>query len=307
MIHIACNIDNNYIMQCCTTLESVMYNNKAEQITFHIIAFQLSDEAKNMITNEIKKYNQTVLFYQYTPKSTLPTFANAHISLAAYLRLFVADILPMNIHKVIYLDCDIIVNGAISDLWDINISEYALAAVEDMWSGKPFNYERLNYSFEFTYFNSGVLLINLDVWRSSHIGQASIEYATKHAEALIFNDQDILNALLHDKKLLIPFRWNVQDGFLRRKRRIRPQAIPSLLAELRHPIIIHYTGHRKPWLYHCQNPYKELYFKYQDMTAWRGIRPKIPASWRIKSVIDKTLYRLHLKCQKYDYNNCVSL
>lgn len=34
MIHIACNIDNNYIMQCCTTLESIMYNNKNEQITF---------------------------------------------------------------------------------------------------------------------------------------------------------------------------------------------------------------------------------------------------------------------------------
>lgn len=62
MIHIACNIDNNYIMQCCTTLESIMYNNKNEQITFHIIAFQLSDEAKNMITNEVKKYHQTVFF-----------------------------------------------------------------------------------------------------------------------------------------------------------------------------------------------------------------------------------------------------
>ena len=307
MIHIACNIDNNYIMQCCTTLESVMYNNKAEQITFHIIAFQLSDEAKNMITNEVKKYHQTVFFYQYTPNATLPAFASSRFSLAAYLRLFVADILPMNIHKVIYLDCDLIVNGAISDLWDINISEYALAAVEDMWSGKPCNYERLNYSSEFTYFNSGVLLINLDVWRSSHIGQASIEYATKHAEALIFNDQDILNALLHDQKLLIPFRWTVQDGFLRRKRRIRPQAIPTLLAELRHPIIIHYTGHRKPWLYLCLNPYKELFFKYQDMTTWKGIRPKIPTSWKIKSIIDKTLYLLHLKCQKYDYNNCVSL
>lgn len=49
-------------MQCCTTLESIMYNNKNEQITFHIIAFQLSDEAKNMITNEVKKYHQTVFF-----------------------------------------------------------------------------------------------------------------------------------------------------------------------------------------------------------------------------------------------------
>lgn len=46
MIHIACNIDDNYIMQCCTTLVSVMYNNRNEQITFHIIAEKLSNEAK---------------------------------------------------------------------------------------------------------------------------------------------------------------------------------------------------------------------------------------------------------------------
>lgn len=157
-----------------------------------------------MITNEVKKYHQTVFFYQYTPSATLPTFTSAHISLAAYLRLFVADIIPENIHKIIYLDCDIIVNGEIRGLWDINIAEYAVAAVEDMWSGKPCYYERLNYSSKFTYFNSGVLLINLDVWRSSHIGQVSMEYAIKHASSLIFNDQDILNALLHDKKLLIP-------------------------------------------------------------------------------------------------------
>ena len=115
------------------------------------------------------------------------------------------------------------------------------------------------------------LLINLAVWRSSHIGQVSMEYAIKHADSLIFNDQDILNALLHDKKLLIPFRWNVQDGFLRRKRRIRPQAIPALLEDLKHPVIIHYTGHRKPWLYLCQSPYQGLYFKYQDMTDWKGM------------------------------------
>lgn len=307
MIHIACNIDSNYVMQCCTTLVSVMYNNKDEEISFHIIASQLSNEAKNIIINEVRKYNQNVFFYQYVPNITLPTFGSSHISLAAYLRLFVADIVPENIHKIIYLDCDIIVNGSIKKLWNTNITEYAVAAIEDMWSGKPCYYSRLNYSSKYTYFNSGVLLINLDIWRSKHIRQNCIEYALKHADALIFNDQDVLNALLHDKKLLIPFRWNIQDGFLRKKRRLRAQSIPELLTELKHPIIIHYTGHRKPWLYFCQHPYQDLYFKYLDMTRWKGIRPTIPLSWKIKVATDKILYALHLKAEKYDYKNCIRL
>ena len=65
MIHIACNIDDNYIMQCCTTLVSVMYNNRNEQITFHMIAEKLSNKAKSMLTEEEGKYNQQIHFYAY--------------------------------------------------------------------------------------------------------------------------------------------------------------------------------------------------------------------------------------------------
>ena len=304
MIHIACNIDDNYIMQCCTTLVSVMHNNRDEQITFHVIAESLSDKGKEQITAEVEKYNQQVVFYSHSLNKNLPAFESAHISSAAYLRLYVAEILPQDIHKVLYIDCDLIVNGSIKDLWDIDVSSCAVGAVEDMWSGKDCYYERLEYAKDFTYFNSGVLLINMDYWRQAHISDVAMDYARQYADRLIFNDQDILNALLHDKKKLIPFRWNVQDGFLRRKRRIQSHSIPSLLEELKHPIIIHYTGHRKPWLYICLSPYKNLFFKYLDMTAWKGYRPQVPLTWKWKTWVDAILYTTHLKAKKYDYKNC---
>lgn len=309
MIHIACNIDSNYVMQCCTTLVSVMYNNQDEQISFHIISNNMSQENKNAIRGEIKKFSQSVFFYDILSKdlSSYSIYGNSHISMATYYRLLVADILPKNIHKLIYLDCDLVVNGSIKEFWNIDVSRYAVAAVEDMWSGKLDNYTRLSYSQEFTYFNAGVLLINVDYWKQLDISHISMEYAQQHPDSLIFNDQDVLNALLHDKKLLIPFRWNIQDGFLRKKKRIRPQALPVLMEELKHPVIIHYTGHRKPWLYLCQHPYQSLFFKYLDMTRWKGIRPTIPLSWKIKVATDKILYALHLKAEKYDYKNCIRL
>ena len=307
MIHIACNIDDNYIMQCCTTLVSVMYNNRNEQITFHIIAEFLSNEAKSMLTEEVEKYNQQIHFYAYNLNMNLSSFKSAHISLAAYLRLFVADILPVEIHKILYLDCDLIINDSIKDLWKTDVTSYAVAAVEDMWSGKANNYTRLEYPQEDTYFNSGVLIINLDYWRNAHLSKASLEFAEKYAEKLIFNDQDILNGLLHDRKLLIPFRWNIQDGFLRKRRHLRQQAIPKLIEELKHPVIIHFTGHRKPWLHICQSPYQKLFFKYLDMTRWKGIRPQTPWSWKLKTLIDSILYAMHLKVQKYDYKNIQAL
>lgn len=309
MIHIACNIDENYIMQCCTTLASVMYNNKEEQISFHILANDISQKSKKIISDEVEKFSQDVFFYDILDKDieSYSIYGNGHISMATYYRLLVADMLPTNIHKLIYIDCDLVVNGSIKELWDIDVSCYAIAAVEDMWSGKSDNYVRLSYPQEDTYFNAGVLLINLDYWRQHQIGQVSMEYAKKHEDSLVHNDQDILNALLHDKKLLIPFRWNIQDGFLRNKRRIRKQALPRLLKELEHPVIIHYTGHRKPWLYYCLHPYQKLFFKYLDMTRWKGERPDIPLSWKLKVATDKILYSLHLKAKKYDYKHCINI
>mgnify|MGYP000308479184 CR=1 FL=1 len=115
-----------------------------------------------------------------------------------------------------------------------------------MWSGREEIYTRLHYPSSDSYFNSGVLLVNLDYWREEGLMSKALDYISKNGSKLVFYDQDVLNALLHDCKLFLPFRYNVQDGFLRRKRRIRPESIAALDQELLHPVIIHYTGGKKP-------------------------------------------------------------
>jgi lipopolysaccharide biosynthesis glycosyltransferase len=49
MIHIACNIDSNYVRHCAVTLVSLFENNRKEQITAHIIARDLSDAEKKIL------------------------------------------------------------------------------------------------------------------------------------------------------------------------------------------------------------------------------------------------------------------
>lgn len=302
MIHIACNIDDNYVMQCCTMLVSVMHNNQNEDICFHVISHALSKTAQQQICKHVASYGQQVVFYDIndTLMKGMSVDSSSHISIATYYRLFIAKVLPTSIHKLLYLDCDLVVDGNISTLWDIDITQYAVAAVEDMWSGKAENYERLNYSPQHTYFNAGVLVINLDKWREMDFAEKSIGYVASNQEKLVFYDQDVLNALLHDQKKLLPFRWNVQDGLLRRHRRIRPEMIAQVKEEIKHPVIIHYTGHRKPWMHICLNPFRDLFFKYVDMTDWKGFRPQIPFSWKCKTAVDKLLYTLYLKPKKYD-------
>ena len=155
------------------------------------------------------------------------------------------------------------------------------------------------------YFNSGVLLVNLDYWREEGLMSKALDYISKNGSKLVFYDQDVLNALLHDCKLFLPFRYNVQDGFLRRKRRIRPESIAALDQELLHPVIIHYTGGKKPWQYKSQHPYKGLYFHYLDLTPWKGERPVVPFSYKLKRVFDQLLYFMRLARPKY--RKCIEL
>lgn len=301
IINIALNIDSKYVVPCCTMLCSIFENNRNKKFCIHIISEGLNDCVISDIEELVEsKYNQKLFFYTIDPESlnNFPQYINSHISQAANCRLFIADILPSEVTKVLYLDCDLIVDSSLESLWETDISDNPIAVVEDMWSGKDDNYVRLNYNKRYGYFNSGVMLINLAWWREKCISKKCIEYMREH-DNLKFVDQDILNGLLHDSRKLLPLRWNVQDGFLRRKSKIRKSNIESLKSEIKHPSIIHFTGSRKPWDYDCLNPYRERYFHYLDMTKWKGTRPIMPIKFKTKLLLDHVLYFFYLKLHKY--------
>ncbi len=304
-IHIAFNIDDNYLKHCCVTLTSLFENNKEENIHVYILYMSLSEDSKHIIRHLIEaKYAQSVSFCELAHGiiDKFPLINNGHISASTYIRLFQAEILPKALNKVIYLDCDLIVEGKIIELWNTNVDNVALACVEDMWSGRMSNYERLQYSPEDAYFNAGVLLVNLEYWRQVNTGNLSIECIQRYGN-LRFFDQDILNILFHDNKKWLSLRWNIQDGFLKRKPQVRQEILEDVKTERFKKGIIHYTGGKKPWNYRCCSPFRNRYFHYLDMTQWAGERPAIPLKYKIKTLLNTILTKLRLKSAKHCYVN----
>lgn len=300
-IHICCNIDINYIQYCIVMLTSLCENNKNNHFIVHIISAPLSPKAENELKQIEQKYsiNLKIYYPQGEILKYCPIPIDKHISYASYYRCFLSVILPEEVHKLLYLDCDMIINGNIEELWDTDITKYAIGCVEDMWSEKADNYTRLNYPAEYSYFNAGVLLINLDYWRKHNVHLQVNEYLHHHANILRFQDQDVLNALFYDKKLFLPFRWNMQDGFFRRKRKIRKSAWTELDTAIKHPTVLHYTGGKKPWHYKSQHPYKSEYFKYLDMTPWGGWRPNIDYKFLFVNTLTKALQYTGIIKRKY--------
>lgn len=272
MIHIACNIDGNYVKYCAVTLVSIFENNPQSNFCIHIVATGLSADDEQALSLLAARYHNEVRFYA-PDENLLKGFKiqkfSKRISMATYYRCILADLLPASVDKVIYLDCDIVVLGDLRPFWDTPLEGVGVAAVEDIGCDEAERYQILQYPQADSYFNAGVLLVNLDYWRKHHMTQACIDYYHKYPERILFNDQDLLNSILHKDKKLIDLCWNVQDGFYRTPKAMTSAWKNKFASVLKNPVILHYTN-RKPWDYDSQHPLRDEYFRYLALTPWKG-------------------------------------
>ena len=301
MIHIACNIDANFMQHCAVTLVSLFENNKSADICVHIVAPSLSEENQQILRNLVASYGNDIRFY-FPPEDLLSCFAikkfGKRISMVTYYRCMFSAILPDDVEKVLYLDCDIVVLGDISEFWNTDLSGCGAACIEDIGKDEDERYERLHYDRSYSYFNAGVLLINLDYWREHKVDKQCVEYFQTYPERILFNDQDLLNVVLHKDKVFVPLKWNMQDGFYRYGMDKKVADWNSFREELLHPVILHYTN-KKPWNYDSMHPLRSEYYKYLDMTPWQGQRPLSSLKKRVQWCMKRLPYVFRFRKPKY--------
>lgn len=179
---------------------------------------------------------------------------------ANYLRLLIPELVPEGTGLVLYLDSDILVTGDISELWEIgsgNRSGFHVAAVAD------YHHRNLSSVFgregceiigvdpEAPYFNSGVLLIDVDRWREDHIPQQAIDFTRTHADLMRYSDQDALNIVLTSKWEPLDPTWNVMlpsaQRYLWNVAHDRSDLRQRYRGLLRQGKLFHFTGPKKPW------------------------------------------------------------
>lgn len=203
---------------------------------------------------------------------------HGHMNPLIYARLLIPTLLPSDCNRAIYIDSDVVVEGDISDLWDIPLASKSVAAVRDRIgtvgsSGGLANYEELGINPASPYFNSGLLLLDVARWRNLDISSKVFSYLRTHAAHLQMGDQDGLNAVLHDDWIELPSRWNQQIIPLALRRGRESVALPHR----EEGGVLHYISGEKPWLPNCRYDEKKFFFKYLDKTSWSGWRV---SKWR---------------------------
>lgn len=278
MIHIVCCTDSGYVMPTGVMLKSLCINNADTPLHLHIIVDNSVTDTQQMQMKEVLNPHDSISFYNVGKiQCEFPQIGvtNLHVTVASYYRLFLTQLLPDEVEKVIYLDGDIIVRGNLLDLWNFDISDVALAAVKDM--DERMNLLRVAYPVEYGYFNAGVLLVNLDYWRCHQLLGVFTDFMKHHSELIVYHDQDVLNYTLYKQKKWLPFIYNAQNGFFFKSKYqlFDLNGHEEDLKEVLHnPIIVHFTL-GKPWLKYTSNPYRKDFWYYLRMTPWRKYRSVI--------------------------------
>lgn len=281
-MNIICSTDDNFVQHCSVMLTSVLINNLG--VSVWILTEGLTEANKAILKEEVESrggiFNFVKVDSTIISKLPMPKHQSlSHISPATYYRLLVSEILPDYVEKAIYLDCDIIVTRSLEELWNTDISNYAVGAVHQMWQEIE-DASRLNYPVEFGYFNAGVLLINLNYWREHSISTKLVNYLTTHFSKIKMHDQDALNAVLYNKAFTLPCKWNMLHYFFFPDSKsiigtFNGEVISNyseykkqIKLNRKDPVVIHYVSKPKPWQDKCIHPFVKEYFNYAKKTKF---------------------------------------
>lgn len=301
--------DDAYTPHAGVTLFSFLTNNPGSH-SVYVITDRLSESNRQLI-EKICAPSATQVHYYCVEEVDTRDFPvgkgtqNPGLSIAAYYRLFATRLLPQAVEKVLYLDCDLIVDGSLEELWNTSFQKgNCVAAVEELPKLAADGCRRMGYPLSYSYFNSGVLLIDMERLRQVYSVEKASDFIRKHHSEIIYHDQDVLNALLYDKKQFLDLRYNVIDTYFI-KNAVFPHRYQFQRDALLHPKVIHFTGPFKPWHTECTHPYVFKYEAYQAQTPWRHAlrKRKLPVLnegvFYLKRIAKVLLEALHIRQYSY--------
>jgi lipopolysaccharide biosynthesis glycosyltransferase len=221
---------------------------------------------------------------------------SGHANRVNYYRVLTPWLLPTSVRRAIYLDADLIVRRDLTLLWQSDLEDRLCLAVQDCaapyvdssvalanyaWCGPHLgsatpvaNYRQLALNPQAEYFNSGVLLLDLEAWRKEDLPRRLLDCLTQNEPHVLWWDQYALNVVLAGRWGPLDLRWNQGSHIYNYPTWFQSPYDRATFERLRDdPYVIHFTTRYKPWLTSCLHPRRREFFQYVDRTDWAHWRP----------------------------------
>lgn len=271
-IHIALCCDENYAAYATVVMLSALKHTKTPQrFLFHLISNEISAPTTERMQREIAEQGSKLRIYDAT-NTTFDGLPVHRFGQAVYQRILLGEYLSAEVTRIIYLDSDLIIREDLTSLWETDLEGKPVAAVEDLSRSacETINVQRKEY------FNSGVLLLDLTLWREQGIHWQVAQYAADNAHRLHYVDQCSLNAILHSRWVRLSPRWNAQANIYKILKKYSEGSgyTPcELEIAIAWPAIIHFTGKKKPWLQYCFHAYRNEFREILRELDWAQPHP----------------------------------
>lgn len=286
-MNIALSLNSKYVRYAYVMLTSLLENNAKDlELYIYFLHSELTEEERKCLGQLVESHGGQSTFLcvnkERFPKNCPVT---EWWSLEAYYRLLLPELLPEETERILYLDVDIIVNKSVEDLFHMDFEDALLCACEDS-NKAPFS-DRRDIIFEkqiqegFTYFCSGVLLMNIKKLKENYCFDDYMKLADFINYGMVAPDQDLLN-LMHYREVKF-FDGNKYNLFAKvaYNHDVHYEEVKAEVA------IIHFAG-PKPWQgQHVHYDIEQLWWDYAKKTPFYH---ELMEEYLYASLNDSTVY-----------------
>lgn len=263
--------DRSYLQHLGATVSSLLMTNRRHQFRILVCGVETTEAGWAHLELLVTHFGNATIEAVAFDRSRMQNFRiDRYLSLETYLRLFITEYIDESIDKLLYLDCDMIVLRDIAPLWRIDISHHFLGAVPEPYNGE---HEQLGFGPEDTYFNTGLLLLNVTRWRAEDPLPQFLAFEAANRALLTSHDQDVLNVVFRHRILVLSCLWNFKTYYADIAASDLAMSRPEYLEARKLPGIVHFTGRYKPWLYLYEPHYKKYYLAALAPTPWKHFVP----------------------------------
>ena len=280
--------DNHYVKNLGICTYSAMHNmcdqsDIFDKVRLFVMDCGITEENRQKLRHQAARFdNAEIIFYDIDKKldDVMPKVKTKwHRSI--YGRLFL-DMVVREYHdidRIVYLDCDLLMDRPVTELFTMDLKGHCLAAVVD--SDSHVRKQSLHMPPESVYINSGVLVIDTARWMEADASHRIIEHINSFPDELMYPDQDAINFILGDDILILPPEFNMMWMLCKRDIPKLMNNIPDFYytsEQLEYALfnarIIHFAGHNM-WSFDGITPIAARTFKkYRKLCDWRDCRRK---------------------------------
>lgn len=291
-VYVAFASDDNYAQHLAVSIASLLKNASAGYpISISILSEGLAETHREKLLSLATLRAQTDISFitlSLDDFKNFPLHTGLH-SIATYFRLKLPSLLP-TVDKILYLDSDIAVCGDIREFWQQPIDNLLLRAIEEPRVLNAKRLAALGMKDDSPYFNGGILYMNLALMRETGFEAQVAAYIARYQSVILYQDQDVLNALCEGRWSPLPLCYNSFYFVLERiyHHDFLCYGADDIARARKAPFIIHFNQHPKPWSEGCIDPRRSVYFRYLAETPYRDFHvaqqglllPNLKRAWR---------------------------